>query len=123
MHRFIVIEQWISQYPNPIQLQPGEQVIVDQSRVEENPEWQGWLWCTVNNISGWVPRQILREKDSENGEYSVIFEYSARELTAQTGEHVQGEQILNGWLWGESRETGQTGWIPLDHLRPDESDF
>jgi hypothetical protein len=123
MHRFIVITPWVSNYPNPIHLLPGDRVIVDHGRIEENPEWQGWLWCTVNDASGWVPQQILRAENPENGEYSEIAEYSANELSAQLGEHVLGDQILIGWIWGESLESGKTGWIPLDHLRPETQGF
>lgn len=118
MKKWIVTEAWEVVYHNPIILQAGEHVTIDFTRREENPDWQGWLWVNSHNNAGWVPQQVLEVTGAagEKTEAVVTAFYSAQELAAERGDRVEGDELLNGWLWCRKPGTESFGWLPLQHL-------
>lgn len=118
MSRYLVIKEWRSLYPNPILLNRGSEVIIDNTRKETDPDWKGWVWCRSVEKEGWVPRQILNHvEDGEIISRAIAQEdYSAKELNVEKGELVIGEKRLNGWLWCRKETQDDFGWLPLDVL-------
>ncbi len=118
MNKYIVKESWTIIYNNPITLKVGEEIKIDHTKKEDNPDWQGWIWCKHFDNEGWVPVQILTI--IEHGEiYSkaiVEENYSAKEINVTTGDSVFGHKILNGWLWCKKEGTEEYGWLPLHNL-------
>jgi hypothetical protein len=40
-------------------------------------------------------------------------------LTVQAGDVLNGERVLNGWVWGRlERNPAEPGWTPLEVLAP-----
>lgn len=115
MKKFIVISSWESTYPNPIILKAGDEVIVDKSIIDDNPEWCGWVWCISANNSGWVPHQIIVMKGalSDNQfKAEITTDYSANELSVEVGEVLEGDQSLNDWTWCHKIDDIVWGWVP-----------
>ncbi len=107
----VVVEQHISQYPNPIIVNAGDVVITGS----EDSEWSGWIFCTniQSNVSGWVPQQIISVLTVERG--IILEDYSAVELNVLPEQQVSIERELNGWAWCCDGE--QRGWLPLEKLK------
>ncbi|HCY39256.1 MAG TPA: hypothetical protein DHV02_05270 [Neisseriales bacterium] len=107
----VVVEQHISQYPNPIIVNAGDVVITGR----EDSEWIGWVFCTniQSNVSGWVPQQIISVLTVERG--IILEDYSAVELNVLPEQQVSIERELNGWAWCCDGE--QRGWLPLEKLK------
>ncbi|MDR0332962.1 MAG: alpha/beta fold hydrolase [Dysgonamonadaceae bacterium] len=107
---YIVTENYVSEFPNPISLTAGEKATIGE---ESSEQWLHWVYCTKNDNSnaGWVPKQIINYADE-----TIIEDYSANEMTVKKGEVVVGLQELNGWLWARNAITGEMGWIPLENL-------
>ena len=118
---YIVLDSWTESYENPISIEQGEEVIVDPSVIEPDPEWANWVCCIAsNNRDGWVPIQILKIMPSNtNDRYNsmALEDYSAYELTVKTGDFVYGNRILNGWLWCSKENDNKKGWVPLRNLK------
>lgn len=112
-----VVAAWISSTNNPIVLAPEDIVVPDTSRKDENPDWQGWVWCKAGESEGWVPEQILEFEAKSSGERArVTRHYSARELSVDEGEVVTIIEMLNGWAWVENVSNQEQGWVPLQNL-------
>ena len=107
----VVVDQHISQYPNPIIVSAGDIVITGR----EDSEWSGWIFCTniQSNVSGWVPQQIISALTVERG--IILEDYSAVELNVLPEQQVSIERELNGWAWCCDGE--QRGWLPLEKLK------
>lgn len=118
MKKWIVTETWEVVYHNPIILQKGEYVTIDFTKREENPDWQGWLWVISHNNAGWVPMQVLDVTGDASEKTAAVVNafYSAQELPAQRGDFVEGDGIVNGWLWCRKPGTETFGWLPLQQL-------
>ena len=98
-------------------LAPGDIVELDLMRKEENPEWQGWVWCKAGNREGWVPVQILEfQKERTVTSAKVTRHYSAAELNVEEGDLVVIDEILNGWAWVRNISNQEEGWIPMQIL-------
>ena len=113
---YIVTEKYETQYPNPITLTAGEKVIIgEEHEATENENWENWIYCTKtdNSNSGWVPKQII-DYESER----IVRDYSAKELTVEKGVALEGIENLNGWLLSKNKLTGETGWIPMENIKP-----
>lgn len=110
---YLVIEDYSSQYKEPIRLKKGERVKTGD-RFREDPEWPGWIWCITNSGSaGWVLERVL---DIGYDTGVVMEDYDATELNASKGEIVVGERIEGGWIWCRSSE-GNYGWLPERNLK------
>lgn len=117
-NQFKVIAEHVSEFPNPIILVKGEQVIIgeDPDPSNNHEAWINWLYCKKLDGSneGFVPEQIV----AVDGVHGTIREdYSAKELTIGEGKILAGLKKLNGWLWAKRIDTGETGWIPLEKVR------
>ena len=122
VEKFIVVCKWIESYDNPITLKKNEKVIIDLAIKDSDPEWCNWCWCTTNeNVSGWVPIQILElhEPLSNNRQVAIATEtYSANELSVNQHDVVISSKRLNGWVWCQKENSFNAGWVPLKCLRP-----
>lgn len=97
-------------YPNPIQFQRGESLLVGQ-RDEEFP---GWIWVTTaTGNAGWAPEAYLTCHSPLQGEANL--DYSARELSVVVGQKVHLHHDHLGWSWVET-QCGEQGWVPSSHL-------
>jgi len=118
MSKYIVIKEWSVVYNDPLKLTTGQEVLIDFNRKEVNPDWKGWVWCETSDNRGWVPEQILKITDTEDkhSKATVLENYSAAELNADPGDTVNGDKIINSWLWCMKEGTEESGWLPLDNL-------
>ena len=112
-----ILQSYITQYPDPIILKVGQEVILGEEKQEE--KWKGWIFATsfshagepAQEQKGWVPLQILHvSADRKSG--TVLENYSAKELDVETGDSVQKLGALNGWTWCKNLRTNDEGWIP-----------
>lgn len=120
MSKYIVVEPWKETFENPITIFGGQEVMVDNSKTDDDPDWQGWVWAVSSDNSGWVPMQILtvvEETDDHLWRASVNEDYTAKELTISKDEVLEGDNILNGWLWARKADSVEEGWVPLKCLR------
>ena len=119
--RYIVIENYRTEFPNPISLKQGEKVLIGEDPYPEmNPDtWVNWVYCIKEDGSnaGFVPEQIIRKED-KNG--IILEDYSAKELDIDKGTIVEGIRELNGWLWLKNTVTNEIGWVPMDNLKKTE---
>jgi hypothetical protein len=118
MNRYTVVKPWVVKYPDPIVLAPGQQVVIDTARTEDNPDWQGWAWCRSQDKEGWVPLQALEVRTQAGPVVTALARegYSARELGVAAGDVVEGDLITNGWLWCRMQGGIDYGWVPLVNL-------
>lgn len=116
---YLVTQDWTIMYTDPIILEKGQKVIIDNSKIENDPEWKNWVWCISENNSGWGPVQILSNGDNVDSlktEAIVLENYSAKELNVTKGEKVKGNKIVNGWLWCAKIDNEDFGWLPMKNL-------
>jgi variant SH3 domain-containing protein len=111
--KFLANKDWISKYPDPLQLNPGDEVVIGKEE-DEKEEWAGWVWCILENVSGWVPQQYL--KNIPYGKGLAIREYNARELNVRKGDIIIRYEELNGWIWGQIEGIDGKGWVPKEIL-------
>ncbi len=112
-----VLVAWISSTNNPIVLAPEDIVMPVTSRKEENPDWQGWVWCRAGDREGWVPEQILEfHAGSSGARVRVTRHYTAKELDVNEGDVVTVIEMLNGWAWVKNVRSQEQGWVPLQNL-------
>jgi len=118
MRNYLAIKDWTTTFNYPIIVSKGDKILIDLLKKEDNPDWQGWFWCTFREAEGWIPEQIVDviESNTISAGAVVIESYSAQELNVKTGENVLGEKILNGWLWCKKEGEETYGWLPLSVL-------
>ena len=109
---YIVIEDHMTEFPDPILLIKGEKVIFG----EESLKMPNWIFCTKLDGSnkGWVPKQIIKQ---ENNYGNIIEDYSAKELNIDKDTIIEGIKELNGWLWSKNINTNEIGWIPMEKVK------
>jgi hypothetical protein len=104
-----VIEEYESQYPDPIVFSTGEVLSLGR----QDPEWPGWIWCTsAVGKKGWVPERMI-ERVGDAG--VALLSYTARELSVQMGDLLDLMELESGWYWA-ANQAGETGWIPERNL-------
>jgi len=107
----VVIEDNDPTYPDPIQVEQGDLLIVG----EEDSEYPGWLWCeNQHGKVGWVPEDCI---DTTGKESRAKYDYSAVELRARVGERLFPIESKCGWVRC-SNNHGEQGWLPLTKVRP-----
>jgi hypothetical protein len=113
--RYLVIKDHTSEYPEPITFAEGAPLTVGEKY--EGPEgWDNWLFCeTPGQKAGWVPAQIIEIIDEEIARAREG--YTARELNVREGDVLLGKRTLNGWVWCESTDGSESGWVPLANLQ------
>ena len=111
--KYIVIENRVSAYPNPIKLTKDEDVIVGNVYCDNN-NWTNWVKCTNKfGVSGWVPKSII---DINNNLGHVLENYSANELNISVNDEIRVIKIINGWAWSRN-SSNELGWVPLEYIR------
>ncbi|SOE50843.1 hypothetical protein ODI_R3011 [Orrella dioscoreae] len=112
---FLVLRPHRSDHPDPIAFTAGTQLRVGETH--EGPEgWDNWHFCqTDTHAGGWVPGQIIvRDGD---GLGTALEDYTARELDVLPGDILQGNRMLNGWVWCLRAADERSGWVPCSVLR------
>ncbi len=95
-----------SQYPDPIQFRPGDQLELGK----RDTEFPGWIWVrTPDDKEGWAPEDFIETRSKSRG--AATSNYTARELNTRAGESLRVHRELNEWLWVENQQ-GDRGWIP-----------
>jgi hypothetical protein len=114
MTKYKVTQNRKSEYSKPLQLKKGDLVIIKKLSTKEDG-WENWIYCTHNDISGWVPKQIVKFKDNEKG--IINEDYSAFELDINIGDILISEKEMNGWIWCfKENEIKTKGWVPLENI-------
>lgn len=105
-----VIVDYKSPFPDPLKLQKGNVVQVE----EKESEWLGWIWCiSKEGKQGWVPYNYLKIK----GDIAKLAQnYDATELTVTIGEELIIENQESGWVWVSNKE-GKKGWVPIRNVK------
>ena len=112
--KYIVIKSHVSNYPDPIGLDEGDAVSIGEKY--KGPEnWDSWVYCSEEKYKrkGWVPEQIIRKNTGATG--IITEQYTAKELTVNSGEVLRGYRELNGWIWCKKID-GEEGWLPKEIL-------
>jgi len=100
-----VIADYESAYPYPFFARKGDSLIIGK---KDSP-WPGWLWCTAaDGESRWLPRSYLEIKSNTG---TVLYDYSAVELTVRVGEQLSIIKEAEGWYWCTNTRN-ETGWVP-----------
>ena len=107
-------------YPDPLTLEKGEQVIIDHEYDDEN-EWNNWVYCFKIDKSqeGWVPEHLIDRKFNHG---IVRDSYTAKELSVDIGERLEGIKEMNGWIWVRRLSDDEEGWVPLKNLEISKSE-
>ncbi len=112
MNKFITIQKWKTNYPDPIMLEPNEIIEIIEKEILS---WEKWVFCKKQDKLGWVPEQIINKVKGNKG---IVKEfYSAKELNINKGEKVTGIKELNGWIWVRNESNNDEGWLPLEILK------
>ena len=114
MKKFVTIQKWKTNYPNPILLEQNDIVeIIDKQN--DNPKWENWIFCKKKDKLGWVPTQIINRIEKQK---AIVKEnYSAKELNINVGEKVKIIKELNGWGWVKRELNNEEGWFPMEILK------
>lgn len=104
-----VIRAYKTPYGDPTVFRRGDRLRFERRETE----WEGWIWCTAESgKSAWVPEAWVRV---EGGFCVMERDYSALELSVESGETLSGNLVESGWLWAKKAD-GQEGWVPLSYL-------
>ena len=96
---------WKRSYETPLAVTAGQMVTVGR----RDSDWPDFLWCQdAEDREGWLPEAILA---IEGASARAVEDYDAIELSVSTGDVVEGQRVLAGWIW--CRDTaGDEGWLP-----------
>lgn len=107
-----VVRAYVAQYADPITVRAGDQVVIGR----DDPEFPGWWWCTgPDGRAGWVPEELLQQTGAEA---VMRQDYTARELSVQSGAEIVVHHAVHGWAWVSDAE-GRAGWVPESCFRAD----
>ncbi|MCG7500124.1 hypothetical protein MHO82_24995 [Vibrio sp. Of7-15] len=110
----VAIKAHVTEYPNPIFLKKGEQVVLG----EMDDEYPNWIFITTEAGSqGWAPIQYVDESSSGGKTGILLHDYDAVELNTTVGEKFCVQFELNAWF-RVTRENGDIGWVPADTVKP-----
>lgn len=105
-----VIEDYQAPYPDPIQANAGDEVIVD---IDKRTNIAGWIWCTNRSgKSGWVPISYVKLRGNIG---KMKLDYSAIELTIHKGETLTVHKVESGFYWATD-QAGRQGWVPAANV-------
>lgn len=106
----VVVKGYRRPYDDPIVVQADEPVTPDFGR---HTDVAGWVWCTATDgRAGWTPRAWLRRSDSR---WHITRDFNAIELSVEPGDPLQIELEESGFFL-VSNNSGETGWVPCDHV-------
>lgn len=98
-------------YADPIEVAKGDRLTLSG----DEDLWDGhrWIWAAAaGGKEGWVPDDLI--VDLGDGPIAAR-DYSAIELTCESGEAVEVIHETHGWAWCR-RHDGREGWVPLSCL-------
>ena len=105
-----VIKEYQAPYPNPIVVNAGEEVAIDNTKVTDI---SGWVWCTsLAGKSGWVPKAYI---DQRGKRAFMRCDYDAIELTINEGDILSIHKSESDFCW-VSDASGHKGWVPSSHI-------
>lgn len=109
----VVVEEHASEYPNPVHLKQGEEVLLG----EMDEEFQNWIFVTAaSGAQGWAPVQYI--EIIPGGKTGVLLhDYDAVEFDTRFGERLVVLFELNSW-YRVLRPTGERGWVPVKTVKP-----
>jgi hypothetical protein len=91
--KYIVKQDYISEFINPIDIVAGESVICIKES-DMNSDSPNWILCKVESIEAWIPKQILRVKGNKG---VALEDYSSGEFNLNVGDILVAEKEMNGW--------------------------
>ncbi|MDA9556459.1 hypothetical protein N9R79_03015 [Vibrio sp.] len=103
----IVVKAHRSKYPDPIEFNSGEKVILAYL----NREAFGWVKVkTQDKKCGWVPTELI---DINEYESTAITRrnYNSRELNSCVDDMIEIVEELNSWYLA-ANQLGEVGWLP-----------
>ena len=107
-----VIADYQAPYPDPIQVNAGDEISLD---VSKKTDLVGWAWSTDQaGKSGWVPESYI-ERHGDTG--IMRCDYDAIELTIHIGELLTAHKAESGFFW-VTNQAGRQGWVPASHVEP-----
>ena len=65
MRNYLAIKDWTTTFNYPIIVSKGDKILIDLLKKEDNPDWQGWFWCTFREAEGWIPEQAGIEQPND----------------------------------------------------------
>lgn len=112
--KYKIIENHSSNNEKPLMITKGTKVKLGR-KSDDSDGWADWIYCYSpdGNSEGWAPIQFVQVE----GEYGIVLEnYSAKELTVEEGDMVEGEIELNGWIWCSKVNKLGLGWVPKEKI-------
>ena len=110
-----VTQSYKAFYEDPVRVAAGTRVKLT-GRVDV---WDGhtWLWAIAKDSrEGWIPDSLVEH--TQPPEQVALFDYSAVELSCETGESLTRQHSTHGWSWCINAE-GDMGWVPDRYLKED----
>lgn len=112
MPTFIANADYEEKDPNPLHLQPGDEV----SAGPVDRAWPGWVWASNgDDQDGYVPEEILEPLGE--GRFAAIEPFDPTVLTIKRGDRLESVRQIHGWHWC-SNERGEHGWVAGYLLKP-----
>jgi len=108
----VVVEEHISEYPNPLYLKQGDRVSLGHM----DDEFPNWIFVTTESgVQGWAPIQYIEQLTC--GSPGIFrHDYDALELNTVLGEKLSVLFELNSW-YRVVRTTGEVGWVPVHTVK------
>ncbi len=111
MSKVTVIEEHVSNYPNPIKFEQGEALQLGR----QDTEFEGWIRVTTKDGNeGWAPVQYI-EFEAGAAQGIAKCSYNANELNTRMSESLTVLKEVNGWYL-VSNAQGEVGWVPVDSV-------
>jgi SH3-like domain-containing protein len=108
----LVVRDYVAQYPDPIAVARGAEVLVER----DDREFPGWWWCrAADGRAGWVPAELLSSPPAPGTSAQVVADYSARELTVRAGMYLEVLDERAQWIFARTPGAA-TGWLPASHV-------
>jgi len=108
--KYLVVQQYISAFPNPITLKIGDIVEI----TDKKSDWKGWIWCqTKDHTFGWVPENIITRTGTKG---KIKANYDATELSAEIGDRLELIKKESKWIYCKT-SSGELGWIPENNAK------
>ncbi len=101
-----VVKEYISEFPNPLNLKMDETVFIEHLKVNH----AGWKFCKTNDNEGWIPESYL---DINENHGRLKNNYDANELSLNEGQVLEVLNEESGWYWCK-KEDGEFGWYPKE---------
>lgn len=108
----VVVEQHVSEYPEPFYLKQGD--IVTLGAMDD--EFPNWIFITSElGEQGWAPVQYI-EKLPQASKGVLRQDYDNFELNTVLGEKLSVLFELNSW-YRVSRSSNEVGWVPVHTVK------